>query len=179
MRLIIFFLLITLSVKAQTEAAAKKANQKLRKKSAPEEIELLDKFSQAIIENNRTKLSAILDKEQYEFQMRMYLTDTFMFNQLGDPKDRDSLEIQNFYVRESFALSQMEEDELLKKQKQLNFYAFNTFDQVKKILWFRSKAFGEAKLFYFLLYTKNGKSYLGKVMLIDTLNGLSVSGPMG
>lgn len=178
--LIIISLFLSFALQAQTIKQAKKQDKKLLKEAAAEELVLLNGFAKVMQDYKWSALKELIMEEHIAEQMEMYLTDEVMFNHLGKVGERDTAAVRRFYVRETFGLTQEDEKELLKKKyPHKNFFDLTNLEDGKELFWLKSKDFGEVKIFYFLLYTKTGQSFVGRVMLIDTINGMRLVGPMG
>jgi len=174
------FLFFSLSLSAQTMKQAQKTDQKLHKQADTDEIVLLDGFSKGMKNYSWENLSSLIMEEHVVAQMEMYLTDEVMFNHLGRVGERDVAAVRRFYVRETFALTKEEEGKMLRKKfAHKNFFDFTNLEDAKALYWIKSEIFGEVKIYYFLIYTKSGQSFVGRIMLVDTINGMRIVGPMG
>lgn len=184
MRILILFLTISISWKTQAQSTrkAKGLHRKCMRKADSEERKFLKKCQRVLTNYSWTAIKPLMDEENFDYQIDLYLNDDFMFNHLGPVGQRDSSKVYNYYIRESLGLSQAAEDKHMSSFSDLqNFFKLEDLSSIAKIYFVKSELIAsEIKAFYFIAITKGKKvRYFGKIWIRDSLDGFRIYGTVG
>lgn len=181
---ILCFIVMSLSWKTQAQSTrkAKGLHRKTMRKAAPEERKFLKKCRKVLVNYSWTAIKPLMDEENFDYQIDLYLNDDFMFNHLGPAGQRDSSKVYNYYIRESLGLSQAAEEKHISGFSDLqNFFKLEDLTSIAKVYFVKSELIAsEIKAFYFIALTKDKKvRYFGKIWLRDGLDGFRIYGTVG
>lgn len=124
----------------------------------------LNVFALKLAQGKFRSLKKYFDPEHLKAQMNMYLTDTFMFGSFGNPVLRDTEKIFNFYLRETFGLTQADEAIFLKNTRWKNFFSLTNRQDIQQVYFKEMKKAPYGCDVFFLAKTFSGELYFGRIM---------------
>lgn len=167
------------SVVQSIEELQKKHDECIKKIADPSVKTFLLDFSKFLVNYDQKKITLYFDKEHYSVQMELYMTDTFMFNHLGEAGKRDRAKVEEFYIRETLGLSQMEEKEFLGDRGWKNWFYLTDFSKIKKFYYLDVTDEGGMDRIIFVVETESGDFYVGQLMILHDHQPVRIIGAVG